>query len=96
MRSIRVHACMCVSQLTCKVALREEMLDKVCISREEQVVQLVHAHADGGVDVQPPAQVGAERLHLAWRQSRNTKSVGWGYFFLFLFSDRSGLKETRF
>lgn len=76
-----MHACVC--QLTCKVALREEMLDKVCISREEQVVQLVHAHADGGVDVQPPTQVGAERLHLAWRESRNTKSVGLGFFFFF-------------
>lgn len=78
-----MHACLC--QLTCKVALREEMLDKVCISREEQVVQLVHAHAHGGVDVQPPVQVGAERLHLAWSESRHTKSVGLGYFYYIFF-----------
>lgn len=43
------------------------MLDEVRVSREEQVVQLVHAHADRSVDVQPAAQVGAERLHLTWR-----------------------------
>lgn len=43
------------------------MLDEVRVSREEQVVQFVHAHADRGVDVQPAAQVGAERLHLTWR-----------------------------
>lgn len=83
-----MHASVC--QLTCKVALREEMLDKVCIGREEQVVQLVHAHADGGVDVQPPAQVGAERLHLAWRESRNTKAVGLGFFCFVFFLDESG------
>lgn len=71
------------------------MLDKVCIGREEQVVQLVHAHADGGVDVQPPTQVGAERLHLAWTERKSTKSIDLGYC-LFFFVDGSILQETQF
>lgn len=89
---IRPCACECVKP-TCEVPLREEMLDKVCVGREEQVVQLVHAHADGGVDVQPPTQVGAERLHLAWAEG-STKSIDLGYWFLFLVG--SILQETRF
>lgn len=70
------RALVCAVQPTCKVALREEMLDKVCICWEQQVVQLVHTHADGGVDVQTPIQVGAERLHLAWTE-RNKHKVNW-------------------
>lgn len=52
---------------TSKVSLGEEVLDEVCVSREEQVVQLVYTHADHGVDVQPPTQVSAERLHFTCR-----------------------------
>lgn len=42
------------------------MLDEVCVCGEEQVVQLVHTHPDGGVDVQPSAQVRAERFYFTW------------------------------
>ena len=42
------------------------MLDEVCVCGEEQVVQLVHAHAHHHVDVQPARQVRTERLHLVW------------------------------
>lgn len=48
------------------MALGEEMLDEVCVCGEEQVVQLVHAHAHHHVDVQPASQVRTERLHLVW------------------------------
>lgn len=61
--------CVCV-QPTGEVPLGEEVLDEVCVGGEEQVVQLVHAHADGRVDVQPSAQVGAERLHFTWTEGR--------------------------
>lgn len=43
------------------------MLDEVRVSREEQVMQFVHAHTDRRVDEQPPAEVSAERLHLTCR-----------------------------
>lgn len=49
------------------MSLGEEVLDEVRVSREEQVVQFVHAHADRRVDEQPPAKVSAERLHLTCR-----------------------------
>lgn len=88
-----VRACVGVKP-TRKVALGEEMLDKVCVGREEQVVQLVHAHADGGVDVQTPVQVGAEGLHLAWTETRSTESIGSGFCLLFL--DGSILQQTWF
>lgn len=61
-----IRVCRCVLP-TSKVSLGEEVLDKVCVSRKEQVVQFVYTHADRSVDVQPPAQVGAERLHFTWR-----------------------------
>lgn len=48
---------------TREVSLGKEVLDKVCVSREEQVMQLVYTHANRCVDVQPPTQVRAERLH---------------------------------
>lgn len=67
---------------TSEVPLREEVLDKVCVRREEQIVQLVDTHADGGVDVQPPAQVGAERLHFACREGRRDDHFAAGYLFL--------------
>lgn len=51
--------CVCV-QPTSEVPLREEVLDEVCVSREEQVVQLVYAHADRSVDVEPSAQVSTK------------------------------------
>lgn len=53
---------MCVLP-TSKVSLGEEVLDEVCVSREEKVVQLVYTHAHRSVDVHPSAQVSAERLH---------------------------------
>lgn len=48
---------------TSEVSLGEEVLDEVCVSSEEQIVELVHTHTDHCVDVQPPVQVSAERLH---------------------------------
>jgi len=61
--------CVCVLS-TSKVSLGEEVLDEVDVGGEEEVVQLVYAHAERVVDVKPPAQVRAERLHLAWKQRR--------------------------
>lgn len=49
------------------MSLGEEVLDEVRVSREEQVMQFVHAHADRRVDEQPPAKVSAERFHLTCR-----------------------------
>lgn len=60
---VSCHVC---AVRTCEVALGEEMLDEVCVCGEEQVVQLVHAHAHHHVDVQPASQVRTERLHLVW------------------------------
>lgn len=50
---------MCVVP-TSEVSLGEEVLDEVCVSREQQVVQFVHTHAERGVDMQPSIQVRAE------------------------------------
>lgn len=68
---------------TSKVPLGEEVLDEVCVSGEEQVVQLVHTHAERVVDVQPPAQVGAERLHFTWKyRRRKNNNRRYKYFYL--------------
>lgn len=66
------QVCVCVFP-TSKVSLREEVLDEVSVSGEEEVVQLVYTHADRGVDVQPPAQVGAERLHFTCRDRKQER-----------------------
>lgn len=67
-----ICVCVCVFP-TSKVSLGEEVLDEVSVSGEEEVVQLVYTHADRSVDVQPPAQVGAERLHFTCRDRKQER-----------------------
>lgn len=42
--------------------LGEEMLDEVCVNREEKVMEFVHTHANYSVDVQSTTQVRTEGL----------------------------------
>lgn len=42
---------------TSEMSLGEEMLDEVCVNREEKVMQFVHTHVNHSVDVQSTAQV---------------------------------------
>lgn len=60
---------------TSEMTLGEEVLDEVGVSREEQVMQFVYTHADHSVDVQPPAQVRAKRLHFTWRVKWKTEKI---------------------
>lgn len=67
---------------TSEVSLGEQVLEEVRVRREQQVVQFVHAHPDHGVDVEAPAEVGAERLHLARCCDTNTKRTLTFWFFI--------------
>lgn len=42
---------------TSKVSLGEEMLDEMCVNREEKVMQFVHTHVNYSVDVQSTTQI---------------------------------------
>lgn len=44
------------------MSLGEEMLDEVCVHREEKVMQFVHTHANSSVDVQSTTQVRTKGL----------------------------------
>lgn len=45
------------------MSLGEEMLDEVCVNREEKVMQFVHIHVNYSVDVQSTTQVRTEGLY---------------------------------
>lgn len=48
---------------TSEISLGEEMLDEVCLNREEKVMQFVHTHVNYSVDVQSTTQIGTEGLY---------------------------------
>ena len=49
---------------TGEVSLGEQVLEELRVGGEQQVVQLVYAHAHHAVDVHTPREVSTERLHL--------------------------------
>ena len=49
---------------TSEVSLGEQVPEELRVGGEQQVVQLVHAHAHHAVDVYTAREVRTERLHL--------------------------------
>lgn len=45
------------------MSLGEEMLDEVCVNREEKLMQFVHTHVNYSVDMQSSTQVWTEGLY---------------------------------